>query len=525
MKRKLQILLLLQLVCAVIALSLLGNGCSPQEESLTLFDVGPITLDPAVARGGRSIRYIVEIFSGLVCFDPDLKLIPDIAESWERSSDGRTYTFHLRHGVKFHDGKEVKASDFKYSMERACDPATGSQTAETYLDDIVGVKERLLGEVEEIRGIKAIDDYTLQITIDASKEYFLSKLAYPTAFVIDQANVESDENWWQNPNGTGPFKLKEWQRDELLILERNELYYLEPAKVRDVVYRLWGGVPMRMYETSEIDVTDAYLGDLERVLDPANPLNKDLSITPGFSLSYIGFNSAKPPFDDAKVRQAFCHAIDKDKIIELVLKNTIRRADGILPPGMPGYNEDIQGLNFDAERAKELLAESKYGDVSNLPPLTLTTMGRGTVSNLEAALVDMWRRNLGIEVEVWQLSPETYFYVLMEEKNEIFTFGWGADYPDPQNFLDILFHSGTEDNIGEYSNPEVDALLEEARAQQDLATRMSLYQQAEQMIASDAACLPLFFDKSYTLVKPYVKNLPLTPMWIPRLRYVSIEPH
>ena len=190
MKRKLQVLLLLLLVCAVIALSLLGNGCSPQEESLTLFDVGPITLDPAVARGGSSIRYIVEIFSGLVCFDPDLKLIPDIAESWKRSSDGRTYTFHLRHGVKFHDGKEVKASDFKYSMERACDPATGSQTAETYLDDIVGVKERLLGEVEEIRGIKAIDDYTLQITIDASKEYFLSKLTYPTAFVVDQANEE-----------------------------------------------------------------------------------------------------------------------------------------------------------------------------------------------------------------------------------------------------------------------------------------------------------------------------------------------
>lgn len=137
----------------------------------------------------------------------------------------------------------------------------------------------------------------------------------------------------------------------------------------------------------------------------------------------------------------------------------------------------------------------------------------------------MWQDNLGVKVEVRQLEPETYAYVLMQEKDEMFTSGWGADYPDPQNFLDILFHSGTEDNTGEYSNPAVDDLLEKARVEQDAASRMSLYQQAEQIIINDAACLPLFFNVDYTLVKPYVKNLPLTPLWIPRLRYVSIEPH
>jgi oligopeptide transport system substrate-binding protein len=527
-------LLFIKILCVAIALSLFLSGCSSSDSepsdisiggTLNLYDIGPSSLDPAIARGDDSLAYIVEIFSGLVCFNPDLELIPDIAESWEKSSDGTTYTFHLRSGVKFHDGKKVTASDFKYSMERVCDPVIGSQTAETYLGDIAGAKEKLSGKAKEVSGIKVIDDYTLQITIDAPKEYFLSKLAYPTAFVVDKANVESGKNWWKNPNGTGPFKLKEWQENSLITLERNDKYYLEPAKVSRVVYHLWSGIPMMLYESDEIDVTAVYLSDIERVLDPSNPLNKELYITPGFSLSYIGFNSSKPPFDDAKVRQAFCYAVDKDKIINLVLKGTVRRADGILPPGMPGYSENIHGLSYNPELARQLIAESKYSDLSVFTPLILTSMGLGTASSIEAALVDMWRDNLGVEVEIRQLEPEKYFYVLMAEKDEMFTSGWGADYPDPQNFLDILFHSGTEDNIGEYYNTTADALFEKARVETNLDKRTNLYQQAEQLIVDEAACLPLFFDISYTLVKPYVKNLPLTPLWIPRLRYVSIEHH
>jgi len=526
--------LFIAILCVVIALSAFLSGCPSGDSepsdtrgggTLNLYGTGPSSLDPAVARGDDALEYIVEIFSGLVCFNPELELIPDIAERWEKSSDGIAYTFYLLRDVKFHNGKKVTASDFKYSMERVCDPTTGSQTAETYLGDIVGVKEKLSGRANEISGIKVIDDYTLQITIDAPKEYFLSKLAYPTAFVVDKANVESGKNWWKDPNGTGPFKLKEWKENRLITLERNAQYYLDPAKISRVVYHLWGGIPMMLYESDEIDVTDVYVTDIERVLDPSNPLNRELYITPGFSLSYIGFNSSKPPFDNTKVRQAFCLAVDKDKIIDLVLKGMVRRADGILPPGMPGYNENLQGLSYNPELAKQKIAESKYPDLSALTPLILTSMGLGTASPIEAALVDMWRDNLGVEVEIRQLEIDKYFYVLMEEKDELFTSGWGADYPDPQNFLDILFHSGTEDNIGEYSNPAVDELLEEARVETDYDKRMNLYRQAEQFIVDDAACLPLAFDISYTLVKPYVKNLPLTPLWIPRLRYVSIEPH
>ncbi len=523
MKSKLYLPLIL-IICFSIALSLLGSGCISQGDTLHLFGSSPSTLDPAMARESTSLEYIVEIFSGLVCFDPDLKITPDIAESWDITGNGTIYTFHLRQGVEFHSGRKVTANDFKYSLERVCDPATGSQTAETYLGDIVGVKEKLQGQANEVSGVKVLDDYTLQITIDAPKEYFLAKLTYPTAFVVDKANVEMGSDWWRRPNGTGPFKLKQWKAGSVITLERNELYYLEPAKLRQVVYTMQG-VPMTLYENGKIDVTDVYLGDIERVLDPSNPLHEELSTVPGFSLYYIGFNTTKPPFDDAKIRQAFSYAIDKDKIIDLVLKGAVRKAEGILPPGMPGYNENIKGLDFNVELAQKLIAESKYGNVSNLPAITLTTAGMGTASSIEAALVDMWQQNLGVKVEIRQLEPDKYPYEIMNEKDEMFTQSWGADYPDPQNFLDILFHSGTKDNVGEYSNPEVDALLEKAGVEQDPATRMNLYQQAEQMMVNDAACLPIFFDVSYILVKPYVKDLPLTPMWIPKLKYASIEPH
>ena len=523
MKSKLYLPLIL-IICFSIALSLLGSGCISQGDTLHLFGGSPLTLDPAMARESTSLEYIVEIFSGLVCFDPDLKITPDIARSWDITGNGTIYTFHLRQGVKFHSGRNLTANDFKYSLERVCDPATGSQTAETYLGDIVGVKEKLQGKANEVSGVKVLDDYTLQITIDAPKEYFLAKLTYPTAFVVDKANVEMGSDWWRRPNGTGPFKLKQWKAGNVITLERNELYYLEPAKLRQVVYTLQG-VPMTGYENGKIDVTDVYLGDIERVLDPSNPLHEELSIVPGFSLYYIGFNAARPPFDDAKIRQAFSYAIDKDKIIDLVLKGVVKKAEGILPPDMPGYNENIKGLDFNVELARKLIAESKYGNVSNLPTITLTTAGMGTASSIEAALVDMWQQNLGVKVEIRQLEPDRYPYEIMNEKDEMFTQNWGADYPDPQNFLDILFHSGTKDNVGEYSNPEVDALLEKAGVEQDPATRMNLYQQAEQMMVNDAACIPIFFDVSYILVKPYVKDLPLTPMWIPKLKYASVEPH
>ena len=201
-------------------------------------------------------------------------------------------------------------------------------------------------------------------------------------------------------------------------------------------------------------------------------------------------------------------------------------ADGILPPGMPGYNQALSGLDFDIDRAKELIAASKYGDVSQLPPITITTMGWGGLisSGLEAIIYE-WRQNLGVEVKVRQLEPERFLYHLKQEKDEMFYMGWVADYPHQQDFLEILFHSDVDNNHGEYSNPEVDALLEQAGLEQDNELSLALYQQAEQKLVEDAACLPLWFGQNYVLVKPYVKGYDLDLSGIARLNKVSIEPH
>ena len=529
MRKILYILLSVVLVC-----SLLVVGCQPKPEVptptegavLNLYGIDPMTLDPAVSGEMTSHEYIMQIFSGLVRLDDNLKPAPDIAQSWEISKDGKTYTFHLRHDVKLQNGRGVKAEDFKYSWERACYPETGSNTAATYLGDIVGVKDMLAGESKEISGIKVIDDYTLQVTIDAPKSYFLSKLTYPTAFVVDRTNVEMGGEWWHTPNGTGPFKLKEWTENKSLTLERNGLYYGEVAKVGSVTFQLWGGVPMNMYETGKIDVAGVYLNYIDKVTDEKGPFYRELSIVPEMSFFYIGFNHTKPPFDDINIRRAFCQAIDKDKIVSLVFKSMMKRADGILPPGMPGFNKDLSGLGYDVNKAKELIATSKYGNVSKLPPITITTMGWGGLISQELeAIVYEWRQNLGVEVKVRQLEPERFLYHLNEEKDEMFLMGWVADYPHPQNFLDILFHSGADNNYGEYSNPDVDALLEKAAVEQDNDRGLKLYQQAEQKLVEDAACLPLWFGRNYVLIKPYIKGYSVNPMGFAMLNRVSVAPH
>jgi len=522
--------ILYSLLLVLLLGSLLVTGCQLGQEAptaqgeLSLYGIDPITLDPAISGEMLSHEYIMQMFGGLVRLDDDLKPAPDVAERWEVSDDGRTYTFYLRQDVKFHDGREVKAEDVKYSLERACDPATGSMTAATYLIDIVGVKEAMVGRAEEISGVRVLDDYTLQITIDTPKSYFLSKLTYPTAYIVDKDNVESGDEWWRQPNGTGPFKLKEWEENDLLVLERNKRYYGEPAKVKSVVFKLLGGVPMNMYETDEIGVTGVNLLYLDKVTDKTGPFYRELQIKPELSFNYIGFDATKPPFDDVNLRRAFSLAIDKDKIVSLVYRNMLRRADGILPPGMPGFNENLTGSGFDVAKAKELIAGSSYGSVSGLPPITITTAGWGGLipQGLEA-IINEWRENLGVEVTVRQLEPQQFMYHLKEEKDEMFFMGWVADYPHPQDFLEILFHTESDNNYSEYSNPGADDLLDKAGVEMDIDLSLSLYQQAEQMLVDDVACIPLWFRQNYILVKPYIEGYDLNPMGIVMLNKVAIR--
>lgn len=277
------------LLSLLLLVVLVVTGCQPQRSpasppapppqgTLNLYGIDPITLDPAVSGDATSHEYIAQIFSGLVRLDDNLEPAPDIALEWQVTG-GTTYTFKLRRDVRFHDGRPVKAADFKYSWERAANPQTRSLTALTYLGDIVGVKEVVSGQAREISGVKVVDDYTLQVTIDAPKSYFLSKMTYPTAFVVDQGNVKSGE-WWRKPNGTGPFRLREWQKEELFVLEANMDYYGDKARVGTVAFQLWGGIPMNLYETGRIDVAPVNINYIDRVTDKAGPFTPNLTPCP-----------------------------------------------------------------------------------------------------------------------------------------------------------------------------------------------------------------------------------------------------
>lgn len=532
MKKSLRTRFVSVILAACVIFSLLPgcnlSGVTPQppddSDVLYLYGIDPHTLDPAVSGDSTSHQYVTQIFSGLVRLDENLEPGPDIAREWKISGDGKTYTLYLRKDVKFHDGTPVTAADFKYSWERACSSATGSMTAETYLGDILGVKEMISGESREIKGVRVIDDYTLEVKIDAPRSYFLYKLGYPTTFVVNRKNVESGKEWWRKPSGTGPFKLGEWTESNRLVLERNPLFYGESPKLGSVVFLLWGGVPIVMYETGEIDVTSVPVSYIDKVTDVSSPFYNELEIFPELSFYYIGFNTGKPPFDDKKVRMAFSMAVDREKAASLIFRNMVEPASTILPPGMPGYNLSLSGYEYDPEKARQLIRESSYGDVSRLPPVTLTTAGWGGVITQELeALVDQWRSNLGVEVEVRQLEPERFIYYLHEEKNELFDMGWIADYPHPQGFLSVLFESGVKNNYGSYSNPEADALLKAASLEQDRKASFELYRQAEKILVEDACCIPLWFGENYCLVKPWVSGYYLNPLGIVMLDRVSVD--
>lgn len=486
----------------------------------------PPTLDPALAGDAESAVYVAEIFSGLVTLDPNLKVVPDIASSWDVSDDRTTYTFHLRKDVTFHDGRPVTAQDFKYSIERAADPTTLSPTADTYLGDIVGVKDKLNRKAAQVSGVQVVDDYTLKITIDQPKAYFLAKLTFPAAYVVDKNNVErGGRTWTDKPNGTGPFKLQEYVRSQRLVLVKNDKYYLDPKpQVDEVDFILGGGSFMTMYENGDLDSTRITINDIERVQDTTSPLNKELFVGPELSTQFIVFNTHKPPFDDPLVRQAFALAIDRQQIVDVVYKKMPLVANSIMPPGMPGYTEPSGKPVYDPAKAKQLLAQSKYA--GKLPDITWTTVGAGGAASQDVqAETAMIKDNLGINISIQQSDWATFIGQLNDPSRnpyQMFDIGWIADYADPQNFMEILFHTGSTQNWAAYSNPAVDQLLDQAGVEKDPATRFKLYQQAEQLILADNPVIPLTYERQYWLTKPYVQGMIYPPMIIPRLRYVSI---
>ncbi len=497
----------------------------PRDSAFTMPLGEPTTLDPAIARETTSHFFVTSLFSGLVRITSDSGIEPDLAESWEVDDAGVVYTFTLRDRIAFHDGTPITAEDFKYSIERAADPALHSETAHSYLGDIVGVVEKLNGETEEVSGVEVVDERTVRITIDEPKEYFLAKLTYPSGAVVDRRTVEPlGFDWWMNPdiNGSGPYRLARWEREEVVVLQRFDGYH-RPASLEYVVSPLAalpGVSGLAMYLSDAWDAIPVGARSLDSIRE-SETLSAQLTEFPQLTTYYAGVDGAQPPFDDPDVRRAFLMALDRERLIEVVYDGNVELAKGLLPPGMPGYSESLHGVPYDPEGARQLLAGSKYAE--DFPEVVFSAVDRdGEPSEMVQFMIAAWQAELGVNVEVELHETDVYYYSLENVVGDLWHAGWVADYPDPENFLDLLLHSHILD--GKYVNDRFDSLIEGARTERDRETRLRMYGEAEQLLIDEAGLFPLFHVNDYALVRPRVQGFRMNAFGQPDVVGITLAP-
>ncbi|MEX0877613.1 MAG: peptide ABC transporter substrate-binding protein [Candidatus Spechtbacterales bacterium] len=549
-----------------------GNSVSDATQPAPFSDVlriasgEPATLDPHLVTDVGSHGFTSKLYAGLLRLDPAMYdkdgnlvavgaaitqdmieqfrrgelfasavVVPDLAESMpevtENPDGTTTYTFTIREDAKFSTGRSVTAWNVAYSLDRVADPKTRSTTAELYLGDIVGViemqRKQVINRISpnqdevfvDIPGVEVLDERTIRITtkVDSvNSDVFLMKMTYPAAAVVDKIQAEGAARWTDRPNSTGPYVIVKKDVAEI-IMEANPNYHGDKPKINRVIFYLAGGSTYLRYQNGELDFTGIGIADLDlldEVRDSNSAISKQYFEATEMSTSYIGANNLVPPFDDPLVRKAFALAIDREAIAKNVFQNLVIPAHGILPPGMPGYRADYKGQKYDPDEARRLLAQSKYA--GNMPRIKLTISGGGSSpSILFQRLVEAWRVELGVDVELEQIDYATFLEEMKKGSFQMFSLGWIGDYPDPDNFL-MKFEGwrSAANNETQYSNPAVDALIEQARTESGLQKRIALSQQAEDIIVDEAPWFVLFHSKDSVLVKPNVCGYFPTPMGI-----------
>jgi ABC-type transport system substrate-binding protein len=490
----------------------------------------PATLDPALASDIYSLFLVRQLFSGLLAYDDNLNVVPDIAAGMpSRSADGKTYTFALRRGVQFPDGQEVTAADFKYSFERATDPklagaqSPGALPAGVYFDDIVGVKDKLAGKATSLQGVQAPDPYTLVLTTETPQAGFLAKLASGPDFVVQKSNVESGADWTEHPKGTGPFTLEKWtHRYEIVLAAKDN--YLGGRPRLDRVNVWMGSTAMQgvqQYQAGGLDLAAVSADEVGQISDRNSASWGELQGPAGPSLTYLGFNLRQKPFEDPKVREALSKVIDRQSLARAMFTARVQQASGFVAPGSAGYSPVSVEDQYDVSAARELIASSTYKSLQNLPPLSLYTSG----DKVAALLGDQFKKTLGLNVDVHNLDWDDYQAGLAKGAYPMFVADWVSTVPDPAATLNPLFRSGSDGNLTGYRNSDVDSALDSASAEFNLGRRASMYAQIEDRVLRDHPAVPLYNTVDYALVKPYVRGIKYTPLGILTLKNASIAEH
>jgi peptide/nickel transport system substrate-binding protein len=486
-------------------------------------------LDPADVTDGISVSMTDNIFEGLVRYKPGTSEVePALAESWEISPDGLSFTFHLRKGVKFHDGTDFNADAVVYSLKRQFDPdhpffKNGEWAYWQWM-------------FTDVKDVVKVDDYTVKIILSQPNATIMTSLAMFTASIVSPAACEKyGADFFKNPVGTGPFKFVEWVKDDHLTLEVNLDYWGGRAYVDKLIFRVIPDPSVRLIELEKGSIDSMEYptaDDLERIKN--NP-NLYILEAPGLNVGYLAMNMGEDtpgfekPFGDVRVRKAIAHAINKPEIVEYLYQGTALLAKNPIPPIMWGYNDAIEDYEYNPEKAIELLKEAGY------PNGFETTFWVMPVSRpymfdppkiAEAIQADL--EAVGIKANIYSVEWGTYLQETEAGKHPMCMLGWTGDNGDPDNFIYVLLDKdaaivGSAGNVAFYRNDELHDILIKAQRTYDMAERTALYEKAQEIIHADVPWVPIAHAKVFMVFKKNVRGFVMYPTERKFFNTVSIE--
>jgi oligopeptide transport system substrate-binding protein len=507
-----------------------ANAADPNGEITTNTGSEPDTIDPQKESFVNEVAQTMMVFEALMAFDPKtLKPVPGAAKANPTlSSDGLTYTYTLRDGLKYSDGTAVTAKDFAYGFTRTCDPNIAGEYAFTaYI--IVGceawnsmdTKKATKAELDAAKaklGIKVNGANEISFTLTEKAPYFNSIAALWVGVPTRESDVTKGGDKWTEPTtfiGNGPFKLTEWKHNEKMVYERNTNYRTQAklAKWTKVMINE-SAVAFAAYRNNELDAVGIGAEQL-RTVDGDADLKAQTVDVGGSCTIYVGFNNARAPFDDAKVRLAFSKSFDRAAYINDVAKiGKAATEGGFIPPGMPGYDQGDTAQKFDPAAAKTLLSQSKYAGTDTMKNLKFTYSASAANKTRIEWLQQQWQTNLGVTISPDPVDATTYTSLVKKPETTplMFRLGWCADYPDQQDWLTTVFHSSsTVTHVG-YKNPAFDTAVRKADADPNPESRDKTYQDASRMLSTDAAAAWWYYSATKYLRKPWLKGITDTVM-------------
>ena len=467
----------------------------------------PRSLDPALSTDVPTGRAVSYVFDGLTRFTPDASVVPGLAERWEVSPDGRTYTFHLRQGVTFHDGTPFVARQVLASWQRALDPKSKGARGTT-LYPIAGAEAFAEGKAQSIGGARATDDSTLVVTLTEPLAAFTKLLAMPVASVVPP-NAGAD--FGQRPVGTGPWRLVEWKHDDYLKFARNPAYWGArnggPTVGADTLLARVIPEPstkVAEFENGTVDVLAVPEGET-RNWEQTDERQARLVSAPALRLYYVAINTTRGPLADVRVRQALNHAVDTRTILERLIAGRGRVAAGTIPGAVDPLADDRTPYAYDTAKAKQLLAAAGHANDLALQ----IWVGQDPTFARIAQSVQGYLQAVGVKATIVQRDAPSVREAARNGQADLFVKDWFADYPDADAFLYPLLHSqsrGIGGNLSFYSNPRVDSLVTLARHTADDARRGALAREADSLAFADAPMVYLFHYNQLYAVQPWIRG-------------------